>query len=994
MPQRSVLQALSVEQRERDEATRVARQRILLRVSAEIALVEITHLEKGKGKQEEDDSAGTPGQQWLYQVLRDLLASDREHTNVPLLLTLLKALGGTLLPPARNEQNENGTVASAEERLVGPEMQARFQRLCETYNSTLTKRMLKEYTKLQEQDKKNYEAYIRSGEIFEDRQHNYEKMTRNFEKLHEWAKALSELLNVPVPELSVEAKATNAGIAVKLDNRPSGNDQLDAEYASGKSMWEDEDTRRFYEDLVDLMEMVPASLLNQKKEGEGADSSTTERNAEDHEPVQNEQEKQKKSLENSPTNSPSVELGTNDKDNEEPVLHAGPTAQLNAFLAKLPDMSNKAMIDTAAVDFAFLNSKAARRRLIKDMAAVPRHRSDLLPYYARLIATLNKYMPDIGQGILAHLDDEFRYLQKKRNVDLSETRTKNMRFIGELVKFRVTPLITTFHCFKVCLDDFSRTNIESLAVLLETCGRYLLRNDETHERMKSVLEMIRRKRAAQNLDQSQLVLLDNAYYQCNPPEREAVEAKKRTPIELYIHYLIYDQMNRQSVDVVLKKLRKLPWNDGLVRETLYNAFVRSWRIKFGHLHLLGVILHDLQKGHPDFVVHIIDTICEQVRAGMESNLYRDNQRRVATLKYLGELYNYRLINTNLIFEQLWSLVTFGHPNGQPLIGQVSPIDAPDDYFRIRLVCTLLDTCGQCFDRGALRKKLDDYLLFFNLYVQTKLQPLPMDIEFMLQDTLDLLRPKLEFKQTFEEAALAVDQMFAAQQAKVQANDDTKERDADEDLQNDTSESSDEDADSASEASVSAPHHDSDHDSGSGENDENSDDEMGSEEEQDLERAARRREHEAAKQEEEDEFSRELAKMMAETGASQTAAPGGRNQRGLFDVGLPFVKRTGQSLGQSEHIRMNQSKTEQSEDTPPQHMRFSLLSKRGNKQHTQEVQVPIDAALAVHSRANEQQQLAERQQLKKLVLGIETREQANDRSSLEGGFARRGFRGKQ
>ena len=76
------------------------------------------------------------------------------------------------------------------------------------------------------------------------------------------------------------------------------------------------------------------------------------------------------------------------------------------------------------------------------------------------------------------------------------------------------------------------------------------------------------------------------------------------------------------------------------------------------------------------------------------------------------------------------------------------------------------------------------------------------------------------------------------------------------------------------------------------------------------------------------------------------------------------------------------------------MRFSLLSKRGNKQHTQEVQVPIDAALAVHSRANEQQQLAERQQLKKLVLGIETREQANDRSSLEGGFARRGFRGKQ
>lgn len=42
------------------------------------------------------------------------------------------------------------------------------------------------------------------------------------------------------------------------------------------------------------------------------------------------------------------------------------------------------------------------------------------------------------------------------------------------------------------------------------------------------------------------------------------------------------------------------------------------------------------------------------------------------------------------------------------------IDAPDDYFRVRLVCTLLDTCGACFDRGALKKKLDSFLAFFQV----------------------------------------------------------------------------------------------------------------------------------------------------------------------------------------------------------------------------------------------------------------------------------------
>ena len=36
--------------------------------------------------------------------------------------------------------------------------------------------------------------------------------------------------------------------------------------------------------------------------------------------------------------------------------------------------------------------------------------------------------------------------------------------------------------FKVCIDDFSGTNIDNLALLLEGCGRFLLRNDETKQR--------------------------------------------------------------------------------------------------------------------------------------------------------------------------------------------------------------------------------------------------------------------------------------------------------------------------------------------------------------------------------------------------------------------------------------------------------------------------------------------------------------------------------
>lgn len=41
---------------------------------------------------------------------------------------------------------------------------------------------------------------------------------------------------------------------------------------------------------------------------------------------------------------------------------------------------------------------------------------------------------------------------------------------------------------------------------------------------------------------------------------------------------------------------------------------------------------------------------------------------------------------------------------------------PDDFFRVRLVCVLLDTCGMCFDRGTQKKKLDNFLTFFQVGV--------------------------------------------------------------------------------------------------------------------------------------------------------------------------------------------------------------------------------------------------------------------------------------
>jgi len=49
-------------------------------------------------------------------------------------------------------------------------------------------RVLIPFQRLQDQDKRNHEAYIRSGDIFEDRQQSYERMTKTFERMHELGK--------------------------------------------------------------------------------------------------------------------------------------------------------------------------------------------------------------------------------------------------------------------------------------------------------------------------------------------------------------------------------------------------------------------------------------------------------------------------------------------------------------------------------------------------------------------------------------------------------------------------------------------------------------------------------------------------------------------------------------------------------------------------------------------------------------------------------------
>ncbi|KAE9411364.1 ARM repeat-containing protein [Gymnopus androsaceus JB14] len=971
VPSRASLSSLTPEQRDKEDSSRVIRQRPVLRICSELALVGVIR-----------DDPSRSGGEWIMKAMKEMLSNDPTLSSLPLLATFLKSyaypfLG--LLPSSTSKQisaeSEPGSLSASEsalsadapsiadetDQLVEKDIRDRFKRMCEGYFDNVCKKLVIEHTRLQDQDRRNHEAYIRSGEIFEDRQQAYEKMTKGYEKLLANCQQLSELLCLPLPNLPNNARKNDTlQIGVNNSNGLGGDDSDEIYIAGGK--WEDEEERKFFEDVQDLKDFVPKGLLGIDEGDKTVDENQEKINRAEKEKEEMrklDEELQKLGGENgvqetttqpvdeeddAPTPTPGTPRAASPTSSPQ-LAPQGPSQLLSALLTRLPDATNRTLIDQAAIDFAFLNSKAARKRLVKFLGQVPKNRTDLLPHYSRLVASLNPYMPDIGSDLVAILDEEFRYLQRKKNVvkELAEVRMKNIVYLSNLTKFRVVPTHLILHIFKVCLDDFSGSNVENMALLLEGCGRFLLRSEDTRERFGTMLELMRRKQSMQHFDQRQLLLLENAYYQCNPPERTPRQEKQRSNMELFIRHLIYDVLAKKTIDKVFKLIRKLDWEDATTRAILFKIFTKPWKIKFGNISLMAMLTYDLQRYHPAFSISVVDQVLEDVRRGLEQNIYRTNQRRLATIKYLGELYIYRLISSAIIFDTLWSMVTFGHPDGRPLPRQPCLIDMPDDFFRVRLVCVLLDTCGMCFDRGSQKKKLDNFLIFFQYYVHCK-DPLPMDVDFMLSDSLEA---------TVEEAAVAVDEMLTAVFQNMESGEDSEDDDGERRGEDDGEKDED------------------DEDDEPGEPDEPEERAPSPEQAIILSASNSQQESLGPSEEADAEFAKELAKMVTDT-STESRKVDKKTAMALWDSSVlpPSVRKKRPEEGDED------------EGIDENVMQFTIVTKRGTKHQTRKLAVPSESALAVHTRSAQLQDKVEQQQLKRLVLDYEQREEAEEMKALE------------
>ncbi|GJP58575.1 hypothetical protein CLOP_g453 [Closterium sp. NIES-67] len=707
--------------------------------------------------------------------LRERERLEREREAVTMAVTLMLSfvrVGGPLLglkcDPA-DEEVYTDLPITAEQR-------KQLSKLVSFFFDALSALVLSEHGAVRSMDREIARMTAQRGEIPEDVSAAYERSRKGLEQLVRNANALAEALDrapvaLPEDEHTTHVAGGGDSSAGGAGGGGAGADGAKRE-AEALPLWDDDETRAFYENLPDLKLFVPAVLLGdgggkggkgagdgeekESEEGEGKEEKEKEKGKEkekerEKEEKEKEKEKEKDKEKEKEKEKEKGKEKDKEKEKEKEKVKGVEAAKLDDLLQRLPSCVSRDLIDQLSVDFCYVNSKASRRRLVRALFAVPRTALQLLPYHARMAATLGQYMRDVGPALVHLLEEEFTALKNKKDQINIESKMRNIRFLGELAKFKVAPASLIFSCLKSCLEDFSHHSIDVACALLETCGAFLSRHPDTKVRMGNMLDIIQRLKNARSFDAHHSTLIDNAYFLCRPPDRIAKVVKTRPPLHQYIRKLLYADLSKSTVEKVLRQLRKLPWRECECEAYVVKCLLKTHRARFNQIHLLASLVAALSRFRESVGVAVVDQLMEDIRVGLETADSTHQQRRITAMRFLGELYSYRVVDSHLIFDTLHLLLFFGSDTLEYLT-----LDPPDDCFRIRMAATLLATCGHFFDRGSSRRRLDRFLLLFQAYVLAK-PSVPLDVEFDLQDLFAKLRPRMKRFATLEEAQAQLQQ---------------------------------------------------------------------------------------------------------------------------------------------------------------------------------------------------------------------------------------------
>lgn len=96
-----------------------------------------------------------------------------------------------------------------------------------------------------------------------------------------------------------------------------------------------------------------------------------------------------------------------------------------------------------------------------------------------------------------------------------------------------------------------------------------------------------RKKSVMALDSRYVTQIENAYYHVNPPEVVTITQKERPVMHQFIRKLLYQDLQKNNTDKIMRLMRKLDWTNAGVLAYAIKCLTGAHNLKYFNIRLVN-----------------------------------------------------------------------------------------------------------------------------------------------------------------------------------------------------------------------------------------------------------------------------------------------------------------------------------------------------------------------------------------------------------------------
>ncbi|SCM20379.1 conserved Plasmodium protein, unknown function [Plasmodium chabaudi adami] len=361
------------------------------------------------------------------------------------------------------------------------------------------------------------------------------------------------------------------------------------------------------------------------------------------------------------------------------------------YTNKIINMNNEKDLENMVMIFLLnYNTKKKRKIIATKLIYLNKIILNLIPFYCRYIAILNKYTKDI---CLTIIDELKRIIEKdvKNKLPCQSKKTKCIKYICELVKFKLLDMSYVLDILNLLIENFTQDHLELCFYILENSSILLVSNSKTHIRFLYILEKLKKIKNTKNIPSS----LENVFEECcikvnnylvEKTKRNNLFSNDNTNLDLnkinykgnnisnqlsnqdkkkkkfFLKKLLLQDMNNmedENAYDISKYIRKYNWNETFISHFL-NKYIYKY-LKYMTIYQINKIaslLYYIAIYKPQFVIHIIDELNEKIIKSFEDNDFKTFPYLIQYAHLFSGLYIYKTISSSNVFDLLYFLLSF------------------------------------------------------------------------------------------------------------------------------------------------------------------------------------------------------------------------------------------------------------------------------------------------------------------------------------------------